>query len=86
MYLVSDLKSKNLRMFLRKSRKFEKSSLEEKYLFFEKVTKLSEKEQDNIFEGKDKSTPPQPFCQSCDGIMTPVSYNGIQGVTYTYNS
>ena len=43
-------------------------------------------EQDNIFKGLDKSIPPQPFCQSCsDGIMTPVSYVGIQGVEYKYN-
>lgn len=37
-------------------------------------------EEDNIFNGLDKSIPPQLFCQSCDGIMTPVSYTGIQGV------
>lgn len=44
-------------------------------------------EQDNIFEGKDKSTPPQPFCQSCDdGIMTPISYVGIRGVEYKYQN
>lgn len=39
-------------------------------------------EEDNIFNDLDKSIPPQPFCQSCDSIMTPVSYTGIQGVKY----
>ena len=42
-------------------------------------------EEDNIFNDLDKSIPPQPFCQSCDGIMTPVSYTGIQGVKYQYS-
>lgn len=41
-------------------------------------------EEDNIFNGLPKSVPPQPYCQSCDGIMTPVSYTGIQGVKYEY--
>ena len=38
----------------------------------------------NIFNGLPSSVPPQPFCQKCDGIMTPVSYTGIQGITYEY--
>lgn len=41
-------------------------------------------EQDNIFEGLSKSVPPQPFCKTCDGTMTPVCYTGIRGVTYEY--
>ncbi len=45
---------------------------------------VQELEEDNIFNGLPKSIPPQPFCQKCDGIMTPVSYTGIQGVTYEY--
>lgn len=43
-----------------------------------------ELEEDNIFSGLPASVPPQPFCQSCDGTMTPVSYTGIQGITYEY--
>lgn len=43
-------------------------------------------EQDNIFDGLDASVPPQPSCQVCDGTMTPKSYTGIRGVTYTYNN
>lgn len=42
-------------------------------------------EEDNMFNGLDKSVPPQPFCQKCDGTMTPVLYTGIQGVTYKYD-
>lgn len=45
---------------------------------------VEELEQDNIFNGLDKSVPPQPFCQTCDGTMTPVSYTGIQGIKYEY--
>ena len=41
-------------------------------------------EEDNIFEGLDESDPPQPFCQKCDGTMTPVSYTGIRGVKYEF--
>lgn len=41
-------------------------------------------EEDNIFNGLDQSVPPQPYCQSCDGVMTPVSYTGIRGVKYQY--
>lgn len=41
-------------------------------------------EEDNIFSGLPKSTPPQPFYQVCDGTMTPVCYTGIQGVQYEY--
>ena len=37
-----------------------------------------------IFNGLPSSVPPQPFCQKCDGTMTPVSYTGIQGITYEY--
>lgn len=40
--------------------------------------------EDNIFNGLPISVPPQPFCQKCDGTMTPVSYTGIQGITYEY--
>lgn len=39
-------------------------------------------EEDNIFEGLDESVPPQPFCQKCDGTMTPFSYTGIRGIKY----
>jgi len=46
------------------------------------VIKLGE---DNIFNGLNESVPPQPFCQKCDGIMTPVSYVDIRGVKYEYN-
>jgi len=42
-------------------------------------------EEDNIFNGLKKSVPPQPFCQKCDGTMTPVSYMGIRGVKYQFN-
>ena len=42
-------------------------------------------EEDNIFNGLNKSVPPQPFCQKCDGTMTPVSYVGIRGVKYQFN-
>ena len=42
-------------------------------------------EEDNLFEGLKKSVPPQPFCQKCDGIMTPVSYTGIRGVKFQFN-
>ena len=42
-------------------------------------------EQDNMFNGLDKSVPPQPFCQKCDGIMTSVSYTGINGIKYQFN-
>lgn len=45
---------------------------------------VEELEEDNIFNGHDPSIPPQPFCQSCDGTMTPTNYTGIQGVTYQY--
>lgn len=45
---------------------------------------VQELEEDNIFNGLPKSTPPQPFCQKCDGTMTPVLYTGIQGITYEY--
>ncbi|MDA3732446.1 hypothetical protein PBV87_13210 [Niameybacter massiliensis] len=45
---------------------------------------VEELEEDNIFSGLPSSTPPQPFCQICDGTMTPVSYTGIQGATYKY--
>lgn len=45
---------------------------------------IQELEEDNIFNGLPSSVPPQPFCQKCDGIMTPVSYTGIQGITYEY--
>lgn len=41
-------------------------------------------EEDNVFSGLPKSVPPQPFCQVCDGTMTPVCYTGIQGVKYEY--
>ena len=33
---------------------------------------VEELEEDNIFSGYAASVPPQPFCQSCDGTMTPV--------------
>ena len=46
---------------------------------------VEELEEDNIFNGLPESTPPQPFCQSCDGVMTPVSYTGIRGITYRYS-
>lgn len=45
---------------------------------------VEELEEDNIFNGHPASVPPQPFCQACDGTMTPVNYTGIQGVTYQY--
>ena len=45
---------------------------------------VQELEEDNIFNDLPSSVPPQPFCQKCDGIMTPVSYTGIQGITYDY--
>ena len=45
---------------------------------------VQELEEDNIFNGLPSSVPPQPFCQKCDGTMTPVSYTGIQGITYEY--
>jgi len=41
-------------------------------------------EEDNIFDGLNKSVPPQPICQNCKGTMAPVSYTGIRGVTYQY--
>ncbi|NLM03448.1 MAG: hypothetical protein GX214_00285, partial [Clostridiales bacterium] len=40
--------------------------------------------EDNIFDGLDLSIPPQPFCQVCDGTMTPKFYTGIRGVHYEY--
>ena len=46
---------------------------------------LHQLEEDNIFNGLDSSVPPQPFCQVCDGIMTPKSYTGIRGIHYKYN-
>lgn len=45
---------------------------------------VQELEEDNIFNGLSASVPPQPFCQKCDGTMTPVSYKGIQGITYEF--
>ena len=45
---------------------------------------VEELEEDHIFNGHAASVLPQPFCQSCDGTMTPVDYTGIQGVTYQY--
>ncbi|QNU66535.1 hypothetical protein EHE19_017035 [Ruminiclostridium herbifermentans] len=42
-------------------------------------------EEDNIFNGLKESVPPQPFCQKCDGTMTPVSYTGIRGIKYQFN-
>jgi len=42
-------------------------------------------EEDNMFNGLKKSVPPQPFCQKCNGTMTPVSYTGISGVNYQFN-
>lgn len=45
---------------------------------------VEELEEDNIFSGLPSTTPPQPFCQACDGTMTPICYTGIQGVTYKY--
>jgi hypothetical protein len=41
-------------------------------------------EEDNIFEGKDPSVPPEPYCQKCPGILKPVSYTGIRGVHYEF--
>ncbi|VDN46440.1 conserved protein of unknown function [Petrocella atlantisensis] len=46
---------------------------------------VEELEQDNIFDGLDPSTPPQPDCQVCDGAMTPKSYIGVRGIKYEYN-
>ncbi len=45
---------------------------------------VQELEEDNIFNGLPSSVPPEPFCQKCDGTMTPVCYTGIQGVTYEF--
>ena len=45
---------------------------------------VEELEQDNIFNGLNKSLPPQPFCQKCNGTMTPASYTGIRGVKYEF--
>lgn len=45
---------------------------------------VQELEEDNIFNGLPASVPPQPFCQKCDGTMTPVSYTGIRGITYEF--
>jgi len=46
---------------------------------------VKELEEDNLFNGLDQSVPPQPFCQKCDGTMTPVSYTGIHGIHYQFN-
>lgn len=45
---------------------------------------VEELEEDNIFNGLPDSVPPQPFCQKCDGTLTPVDYTGLRGVTYQY--
>lgn len=42
-------------------------------------------EEDNMFSCLKPSLPPQPFCQVCDGTMTPKSYTGIRGLHYEYN-
>jgi len=46
---------------------------------------VEELEQDNIFDGLDPSTPPQPDCQVCDGTMSPKLYIGVRGIKYEYN-
>jgi len=57
-----------------------------KYILWVPKEIVNQLEEDNIFEGLNKSVPPQPSCQKCDGTMTPVSYTGIRGFKYKYST
>lgn len=56
-----------------------------KYKIEVPIEAVEEWEQEDIFNGKDKSIPPYGICTNCNyNKITPIDYTGLRGYRYIY--